>query len=715
MTASQRHRRFQVRAVAFIGFLLMGMSVSGQDRATSQEEEESESTGPDTSEWICEDCPFVYGLSGSVLLGAGYVSDDLFDFGNYRGLEQEGVYGAAGVDLRYRTEDARYLDLYGERLGLDSRTLSVEGGRQGSYSVSLDYDETPYLDTSDTRTIFEGAGTANQTLPADWVRGGTTDEMTALAGSLHGVDIRHKRKTLGLALEVNRKSPWRYRVDVQQTRKEGNLIRGGSFIFRAAELASPVDYETTRVEAAVGYVRDRWQLEAAYHLSRFDNDNRSVRWQNPFAGINGADLGELAQPPENQFHQFMLSGSWRYSKWLMLSGHVAVGRSEQDEQFLAPTLNTSLANPSLPRSDLDGRVDTQIANLRATSNLTDRLRAKLQFRYDERDNKTPVDSFVQVVSDTFVMDERAYEPYSYERTSMNATLDYRVASDLKVTASATHKGMERSLQEVENTDTNLYSFKIRATPVSRLNVNVKASREERNNDLDPARLGPQVNPSLRRFHFAEKDRDALRFVADYALRENVAASLFAEFADEEFSDTEIGLSDGRARSYGLDVSATFSSDITAHAFVAFESLDATILGADNIEDAPWEARQSDDFRTAGIGLNFGDLPGKWVEGRLDFTYASADGDIEVQKRGSAPPFPTLETSRMTLEASAERELGERLNLRFGYLVGKLTEDDFFRDDVAPDTVPTLLSLGQRPLDGTVHVFNVMLRYRFSAD
>lgn len=712
MTNRQSHRSFDIGAAAFLGLLMLGTPVLGQDQNGSPEEG-AESTGPDTSEWICEDCPFFYGLSGSALFGVGYVSDDLFEFGNYRGLEQEGFYGAAGIDLRYRSEDARYLDIYGERLGLESRTLSVEGGQQGRYSVRLDYDETPYFRSSDTRTVFDGAGTANQTLPAGWVRGGTTDEMTALAGSLRGVDIQHKRKTLGLALEVNRKSPWRYSVNVQQTRKEGNLIKGGSFIFRAAELAMPVDYETTRVEAAIGYARDRWQLGAAYHLSRFDNEHRSVRWQNPFAGINGADQGELAQPPENQFHQFMLSGSWRHSRLLMLSGQVAVGRGEQDEPFLAPTLNASLASPTLPRSNLDGRVDTRIANLRATSNLTDRLRAKLQFRYDERDNKTPTDSFVQVVSDTFVTDERIYEPFSYERTSMNATVDYRVASDLKVTASATHKGMERTLQEVENTDTNLYSFKIRATPVSRLNVNVEVSREDRNNDLDPARLGPQVNPSLRRFHFAEKQRDALRLVADYALRDNLVASLFAEFADEEFSDTEIGLSDGRARSYGLDVSASFSRHITAHAFVALESLHADILGADNIEDAPWEARQEDDFRTAGIGLNFGDLPGKWLEGRLDFTYSAADGDIKVDKRGSAPPFPTLETRRMTLEASAERELGERLNLRFGYLVGKLTEADFFRDDVAPDTVPTFLSLGEQTPDGTVHVVSVLLRYRFN--
>lgn len=703
-----------IRLLAIAFALAVSVPVLGQDDSTSQDGD-VESSGPDTSEWACEDCPFRYGLTGSVLFGAGYVSDDFFEFGNYRGLESEGVYGALGIDLLYRSEDARYLDVYGERLGLDSRRLSIEGGEQGRYTITLDYDETPHYRADDTRTIFLGAGTPSQTLPAEWVRAGTTDQMTSLDGGLRPVDIKHKRETVRLGFEVKRKSPWRYRVDLEQSTKEGSLIKGASFIFRAVELAAPVDYETTRVEAAVGYVQDNWQLEGSYNLSVFENDHESTRWQNPFLGINGADLGELAQPPDNQFHQFMLSGSWQQSRWLTLSGQVAVGRAEQDEPFLAPTLNSNIESPVLPRSNLDGEVDTQIVNLRATSNLTDKLRAKLQFRYDERDNDTPGDSFVQVVSDTFVTDARRYEPYSYERSRVDAKFDYRVTSDLKVTASVARKEMERSLQEVEETDTNMYSFKARATPTSRLNINAEVSREERSNDLDPTLLGPQVNPDLRRFHFAEKDRDVLRLVADYAIRDNLIASIFTEHADEEFSDTLIGLSKGRSESYGLDLSGAFSDHITAHAFVAFESLDAEILGADNIEDAQWRADQEDRFRIAGIGVNFGQLPGKWISGRVDFSYASADGDIRVEKRDAEPNFPSLETRRYTLEASVERQVRENLDLRFGYLLGRLTEDDFFRDDVVADTIPTVLSLGEQTPNGTVHVFSAMLRYRFSGN
>lgn len=705
------NERLRCGLIAFAGLLVLAVSVLLQAETAAQDDGDNHAD-PDTTNWKCEDCPYRYGLIGSILVGTGYVSDDYFDFGNYRGLENGGVYGALGVDLLYRDDEARYLDVYGDRLGLDSRSLSIEGGRQGRYTVGLEYDEIPMLRAQGSRTIFVGAGSASQQLPEGWIRGGTTGEMDLLDGSLRPVDVEVQRKTLRLGLEFKRESPWRYRAEVERSRKDGGQIKGASFIFRASELLAPVDYTTTKLETGIGYVRKSWQLEGVYQLSRFDNDHRSTRWQNPFLGINDAQLGELAQPPDNSFHQFMLTGSWRAFSWLTLTGQVALGRAEQNETFLDPTLNAALVRPAFPRSDLNGTVATRIINLRATSNLTERLGARVQLRYDERDNGTDSASFVQVVSDTFHAEAREYTPYSYERSSIDAAFDYRIASNLKVTASARHQEMDRNLGESRKTDTNEYSLKLRATPASRLSVQTEVSREERRNDLDPALLAPQVNPDLRRFHFSEKDRDAFSLIANYAFERDLNVSVYGDLSEEDFSDVGIGLSSGRTEGYGLDLSKAISDHVSVHAFIAMEYLEADILGTDNIEGAKWQARQDDRIRTAGIGMEFGRLPGKWLNARVDFNYASADGSIRIDKRDIAPEFPMLKTRRYTLEAYAERMLRENLNLRLGYLLGKLSEDDFFRDDVLPGTSPTLLALGQRPPDGTVHVVNVMLRYRF---
>ncbi|MDT8438594.1 MAG: MtrB/PioB family decaheme-associated outer membrane protein [Wenzhouxiangellaceae bacterium] len=667
---------------------------------------------PDLSKWECRNCEFDYGWYGSILFGPGWVSDDFFEFGNYSGLEERGLFAEAGIDLSWRDEDGMWLEILGEDLGHASRDLFISGGKQGVYKAWLNWDEIATFRADDTRTIFDGAGSAFQTLPAGWIKGGRSDDLPLLADSLRPFDIKQDREILGIGFEFGGKSPWTYGLDVQRTTKSGSRIKGASFIFQAMELASPLNHETTELDATLGYGGQSWEMQAAYNLSIFDNRNRQVRWENPFFGIFGSDLGELAEPPDNRFHQIMLSGSWRPNRRVTLAGHVAAGRIDQDADFLAFTLNPGLAAPALPQANLDGEVDTRALNLRATGVLTRKLRATVQFKYDERDNNTPRISLPQFVSDTFVQPARVNEPYSFERRQVDFGLDYRMFRFLKLNGDVELTETQRDFQEVRDTDTFKAGVKARVNPHQRVNLTLEYFYEERTNDLDPSLLPQLENPGLRRFHFAEKERDAVRLAVDFAISETYSAGLYAEIADEDFTDTQIGLSRGRDERYGVDLGAAFNRHVHAHAFFGYELLDATILGADNVNGSPWEARQEDEFFSAGAGIEFNSLPGKWVKATLDFNWASSRGDIEVRKRGTEPTLPELQTDRYTFEAAAERKLSERLNLRLNYLVGRLTEDDFFRDRVEPATLPNLLSLGEGTPGDTVHVISAALRYEF---
>jgi len=666
---------------------------------------------PDTSAWVCERCPFADGLSGEVAAGPGYVSDDNGDFNNFGGLEDEGVFLALGTDLWYRDADGRYVLVYGERLGLDGRLLSVEGGRQGTFGAYLGWQEIPWVGSRDALTFFSGAGTTNQTLPAGWVTGNVAD-MSLLRPNLRPIDLGHQREILSLGAALQSPSPWRTRVEVQHTEREGNFVKGASFLFTGAQMVAPLNDETTLVEAALGYVRPDWQLEAAYQLSRYENNDTSVRWENPFPAFAGGNRGELSLAPDNQFHQFVVSGFWRLSRSFNMAGQVAFGRATQDEDFLAPTLNTSLRVPPLPVASLDGEINTRIANFRINGHFSDRLRGRLVLRYDERDNSTAQHLFGVVATDTFVVGPYLNQPYSFERRSAEGALDYRVSREVTLTASARRQVTDRDFQEVSEATTDVFSFGARANADERLTLRALVSRERRTNDLDPALLDPFENPGLRRFHFAERDRDLVRFAADYALSERYSAGVFVEFADETYTDTMIGLSTANDRIVGLDVSANFGRNIGASAFIAHETLQAEILGADNIIGQPWRALTDDVFLTTGFSVDFFQLPGGWRNGSLRFTYAQADGEIEMEKRGPLPPFPDLKTRRFLFEADVERELSDRFSLALGYILARAREDDFYRDGVEVDTMPNYIGLGTVSPDRTVHVFRVLLRYRF---
>src|SRR5690606_19957555 len=102
----------------------------------------SRATGDSPRE--CRRCPDMQGVSGEVELGAGYVSDDAFKFGDYRGLHQEGAFLIGNAAVQSLGEEGEYWSLRGGDLGLDTRFLQLNGGRQGAYALSLGYDQIPH-------------------------------------------------------------------------------------------------------------------------------------------------------------------------------------------------------------------------------------------------------------------------------------------------------------------------------------------------------------------------------------------------------------------------------------------------------------------------------------------------------------------------------------------------------------------------------------------
>lgn len=687
-------------------------AIAGLGLGTFAPQAVAETGRPDTSAWVCERCPFADGLSGDIGIGLGYVSEENGDFNNFGGLEEEGLFIPLDADLWYRQPDGRYVLVYGERLGLDSRLLSVEGGQQGRYRLSLDWKEIPWIWGTGLRTVYAGAGTDDQTLPTGWVSGNTGD-MALLRPNLRDIDVGRQRETLRLGAAFASQSPWRYRVDFQHTERDGTIVKGASHLFTGTELVAPVRDETTLIEAAVGYVRPAWQLEAAYQVSLYEGNKDSVRWDNPFQVFNGNARGELSFAPDNEFHQVLLSGFWRPGRSFNMAGQVAFGRATQDDAFLAPTLNNNLRLPPLPAGSLDGEINTRIANLRINGHFTDRLRGRLVLRYDERDNSTDQYLIAGAVTDTFPARPFFSKPYSYERRSAEAALDYRVSRQLTLTGSAARKEEDRDLQEVSEASTDTFSLAARFNPIDRLSLRALASTESRSNDLDPALLDPFENPSLRRYHFAERDREMVRLSADFAFSDRYSAGFFFEYADESYDDTMIGLSEATDRIFGIDFSASLSRHVSASAFIAREFLDATILGADNVVDEPWRAETKDEFLSAGFAIDFRQLPGRWRKGSLRFNYAEADGEITIeQRRTDPPPFPDLKTRRFLFEAEVERELEDRIDLVLGYAVARARAEDFYRDGVDVDTIPNYISLGKTSPNQTAHVFRVMLRYRF---
>jgi MtrB/PioB family decaheme-associated outer membrane protein len=680
--------------------------------ATTPAADESTTAGTnvDTSNWKCESCPFEYGRSGTIDLGLGSVSDDSFKFGEYTGLTEKGGYLVGNADVRSRDQDAGYWNLKVTDIGLDSRELQAETGKQGKYGLFFQYDELPHFISDSASTPFSGTGGNALTLPLGWVRAGTTAGMTALAGSLHDVDLDTKRKRVGLGARFITDSNWEYAVKVRHETKEGTMRIGGAFFFTTTQLVMPVDYTTDQIDVSASYASAKWQTRLSYYGSTFSDGNDALTWQNPFTALAvGADTGQLALPPDNEFHQIAAAAGYQFSERTRGTADIAFGRMTQNDSFLAPTTNGSLAVPALPRGSLDGRVDTTNANLRLLSNVTKRLRLSATYAYDDRNNKTPQSTYTWVTTDTFVAAARTNLPYSFTHSALKLRGDYRLTSKIKTSAGADYDTHERTFQEVDKTRETSIWGKVISRAKDNVDLTLKvahADREVSNYQVVPE-ISPPENPLLRKYNMADRKRDSAGLRADITPTDTVAVGFGLDVSADDYPNSTIGLISGNDINISVDTSISIGRKTSLQIFANHEQISSMQAGFDG---ADWAAQNEDTVDTAGIGVKHTALRNKLDVG-ADYSVSHARGEITVTS-GTPMSFPDLTTRLNTVRLYANYRLRKNLSVHGALAYEHYRTDDWMLDGVAPNTIGNALTLGEVAPSYHAGVITLFTRYTF---
>ena len=351
-------------------------------------------------EWTCRLCLTAEGWEVDVEGGPAWVDEDAYRFGDYTGLDEQGAYLFGDLFARYWNEDAEYLVFQGYERGPDANALFVKGGKQSVYELRASVQSIPRRIFATTITPFDGNGTDRLTLPASWVRAPTTDLMTDLNDTAGPVAIGWDRDIYGLGFDFSPARRWKLSVDYTRQEREGLSRSSGSFMFQAAEFGAPVDYATDDLEVVLNYSADRWQASLTYFGSVFSNDNDGLTWDNPYSTALNVDAGQFAQSPGNESHQVALAGSVLLPARTTLNGQISLGHMTQNADLLPYTTNTFLPANPLPVTSANAEADTLNANLRAVSSPWSDVTLEAELRYNDFDNKTPVNNYDYVITDT---------------------------------------------------------------------------------------------------------------------------------------------------------------------------------------------------------------------------------------------------------------------------------------------------------------------------
>jgi MtrB/PioB family decaheme-associated outer membrane protein len=663
-----------------------------------------EAETPDTSNWVCKLCPISGGWIGEWDFGLIYVDDPTPKFADYRGLIDDGFYLEASGSTNYRAENGNYFDFYGRNLGLRSRALEMRGGKQGRYELRAHYSEIPRYLGHGTVTPYEGVGSDTLTLAEGWQ-----------SQAMEPARLRSKRQTYGAGLSVKFGGSWKFQVDAERQARDGTrTFGGGLFAISGALFPAPIDHTTDLINTGLEYNGNRGQLRFEFIGSDFENDNRSVTWDNPIATGWGDEVSRSALEPDNNYHQFSLVGAFRFSPRFRISGKAAMGRIKQDVPFLPYTINPAYGDLELPRESLDGKVDTSVYNLagRLYWRVLDRLDLTAAYKYDERDNKTPVDTYTPVLFEVLPSSPRSNRPYSFDRSQARVELRYRPVNKVRLNAGWKRYAVKRTYQEIRKSEEDALWGEVQFMPRAWLDGRFKyehldrdTSDHEQQGNYDRAE-----NPLMRKYNMADRERNRGTIEFDLYPTERFGISLSYYTTEDEYKESVIGLTEGEESSINLDLNYSLGKHTTMYGFVTRDKIESELSGAHATGAIPWNAFTRDEILTWGVGVN-GRINDKLSCG-LDYVYSKADGDILTDSGAGEAPFPVLTTKLRNTRVYLDYKLNDRWGLGLDAYREKYDSSDWYIDGFGPTDVSGVLTMGEVSPDYKASVIRLLATLNF---
>ena len=711
-------------------------------------------------------------------LGTFYNSDDDFKFGDFTGLEDDGWSVLGNVDLRRRSafdaERAYYYRVRGLNLGLDSRYIDAEYKMPGLFGVSLFYDEIPKFQTDSAQTFVTGAGASILSLPTACGPNADPPGFPIVVPAqinpdcFYGNEIDHKRRTAGGEISLILPSNFDFDASYEHQRKRGEKVTaammgltGGNA--RSMIVSEPLDYTTHQIDSHIRYTVDDFQLQLQYYASGFYNGQNSLAWDNPYDGILNVGfldggVGQKATMPDNWFHQVTASGGMNLPGNSRVMLNAAFGWATQNDDFLDYTNNEALKRPlldlPLPRPDLDGKLKTRLVTFRFVSNPLPKLGINVGYRWNDRDNDTPIDTYNRIRADSEFQDvanARVNRPYSFEQHKVDADVSYKVYKRTKLTLMYEWDQMTRNLQEVHKNNEHTVGGKLVSRPNRYVNLGARYERSFRDRSsydcVKPLIAGeppgilanpgcPTVpgtgmefenQPQLRKYYMANRRRHDTHTWMTITPLDSLSIGTHLKYIYDDYYKSTFGVTEYRLLSTGVDLSYMVTDALNFNAFYNHDKskteMESVSFGGNpDLSFDPnnnWSSKDKDNTNTVGAGIDFDVLPERLSVG-VQYLFARSEGKVDtvtVTGGSVSPPFPDNETTLHNVSVQGNLQITRNLSMRVGYLFEDFDSDDWAIDQVCPACLnftgnTAVVASGQSSPHYSAHVVSMSVIYRF---
>ncbi len=665
------------------------------------------------------------------------VDTDSAKFNEYRDLEdgflveQLTLRGAlAGGERRFRFDATR--------VGRSDARYALGYRQEGSWSIGLDLNRIPHNFGNDGHTLFERRGGARweiadstqAALQGAIARQHQLDRTRVNFAFLNGLlqpylanaraldlglqrDRTHAEFALGKASNLS----WKLAIDHED--RSGTRPYGASFGFsNVTELPEPVDYQTTSGQLSGEWKGTRGGIQFGGRVSRFENRNDVMIWDNPFrltdstdgnaytapgaGSIAGSALGRATLAPDNDAAMLFLNGRGKAGTWTM-HGNLSFTNLRQNSDLQAYTLNSAIrgidhngatfdaTDPDLlPQQSADRKVDVLAFSGTATTPLGGRFDLALRARYYDYDNRSARVEFPGYVRFHGVWEPipRITVPYAYDRTDLSADLGWNIGRGTRLGFVAGWREMNRTFREI--TDSSETYLRLdgghRRGPLwlhGHFEVGERSTSAYRVEALlysfGEAEAVTNLS-ALRKFDQAERDYTDGLVQADWALSESVDLTFGLSGRLEDYQESLFGLASDEIVRANAELNWRVGERGNLYLFanrsereVVQRSRQSGATPSTNPLDN-WQVTFDEVNDVAGLGVEV-TLATRW---RLDLSgsWSKSDGEADIfSPPGGTPNVAVGFDDYEDIELfAAVVDLDYKINERFGVGLGWRYED-----------------------------------------
>jgi len=577
-----------------------------------------------------------------------------------------------GVRL-LRERNGVLFDIEADHVGRRDQRYIGTATKPGKLRASFMWDQIPMLLSQDTRSLFEGVGTGELTVPnAIQAQGQVNPGAITDIFEQSSVEFltKTRRHIANGRVEYFPSESVTVQANVRNTDREGLIPYGGSFGHSSVvELPEPTSHTLSDFDASAEYARQPLLLRGGYSGSWFHNDIDSLVFDNPFRLTDTPatpSRGRLSVPPSNSLISVNGMASLRLPHKSRVTAYASAGTLKDAGQPLVPqTINTSITTRPLERSTVEGEARLSSVNLSFVSRPVRAVDFTMRYRSFDYENKTPEFLIRERVpfdaTPSALTAPLAAEQFSVLRHTFDADFRYFATGRTSAGVGFTRLGEERTHRIFESNADNVLRLTFDTANRGWLSLRTKYEHGERRGDgieqgiEELTAIGEQ--PGMRHYDVANRNRDRITILGGVTPAKFMTGTLSIATGKDDYDESEFGLRDNTHHVYTAGADFLGTERVSFGFSYSYERYDALQRS-----------------RQANPGEQFTDPSRNWAADTSDKTHSVIlNGDV------------ARIAGKIDLHVSYDFNRNRGI---YNYITGPVEDRTLPEEVVVPSTLPT---------------------------